>query len=502
MFKEIKKLLREDKKLQWILFAGFILQVIVSIKAIGFSTFDQHFSIIEFSSYQLGNEHAANYAVELQEKLRPTLQVYMFSAYYQLCIAAGIKDPYTQLTILRILLGLVMFIAFNLIAIHYFKNEKRNILYWVLLILNFSWIFPYTRTLYSSEMLSGLFFFIPAALYDYKKGRTPGILFLIGIGFLFGLSFYFRYQISLALIGFGIWLVFFEKKFHRLLPLFLGFSLALLFNFYLDSRFYDQWIFTPYQHFYHNIVEDKASDYGHQSFLRYIGVLIGVITAPPFSIVIFIFIVIAYFKKFSHPIFLSTLLFIVGHSFIGHKEERFLFPIFGALPLLAGWSLPYLINFYQHSKRWLAGLIRVLFIITIIVNFILLGLFTIIPYSQSVYFGYKLKKKFIDSGTVIFCLYRTPYETVSGVPMTFYQKAIKGFSLKKVYSPDSLRQLTASGMYIATTYNEIKPRMQMLDSLGYKPVDFSSPILWKINRFLQSKGKPTVNDSWVLYRKE
>ena len=39
------------------------------------------------------------------------------------------------------------------------KKEPPKILYAVLLILNFSWIFPYTRTLYSSEMLSGLFFF-------------------------------------------------------------------------------------------------------------------------------------------------------------------------------------------------------------------------------------------------------------------------------------------------------------------------------------------------------
>jgi hypothetical protein len=187
---------------------------------------------------------------------------------------------------------------------------------------------------------------------------------------------------------------------------------------------------------------------------------------------------------------------------IGHKEERFLYPIFSALPLLAGWSLPSLMNFYQQSKKWIAATIRALLIITIVVNTVLLVLFTIIPYSQTVHFGNKLSREFKNTQTTIYCLYRTPFETVSGVPMVFYQKAMRGFKLKKVYTADSLRLLTTANVYIATTYNEIKPQMPMLDSLGYKPVDYSSKILWQINRFLHSRNKPTVNDTWVLYKKK
>src|SRR5258705_7901836 len=91
MFGDLKKIIREDKKARLILLAGLIVQVITSITAIGFSNFDQHFSIVEFSSLQLGNENAASYAFELESKIRPTLQVYLFSGFYKACMFVHIR---------------------------------------------------------------------------------------------------------------------------------------------------------------------------------------------------------------------------------------------------------------------------------------------------------------------------------------------------------------------------------------------------------------------------
>ncbi|HYC40665.1 MAG TPA: hypothetical protein VEB63_09265 [Chitinophagaceae bacterium] len=498
MFLQFRKLIAGDQKLQWILAAGLIVQLATSVTAIGFSTFDQHFSIIEFSSYQLGEEHAADYAVELREQLRPTAQVYLFSTFRQFCGALGIDDPYAQLTILRILLGAIMFAAFNLAALYFFHRGHRRVLYWVLLILNFSWMFPYTRTLYSSEMMAGLFFLVALALYDAESRNRSRFGMILFVGFLFALGFYFRYQIALALIGVGIWILFAEKKHPNLGPLALGFAAGLLLNFYLDSRFYEQWVFTPFEHFHHNIVKGKSSDYGHQSFLRYVGTLSAVITAPPFSLVLFGIILIGWFRNPLHPIFLGVALFVIGHSLVGHKEERFLYPVFPALPLLAGWSIPYLLPAFRSRVR---PVLKVLLILTVVVNVALLGAFMLVPYSQTVHFGNKLRKKFNESGQTVYCLYRSPYETMSGVPMRFYQKGVQGFTLRELTISDSIAKLP-NGAYFATTFNEIKTQFSLLDSLGFRPVAYSSSILWKLNGMLHSRGKPTVNDSWVLFRKD
>ncbi len=502
MFADTKKLVLTDRRLQMILLLGIVIQIITSIQAIGFSNFDQHFSIVEFSSYQLGNENGAHYAFELESKIRPTLQVYLFSAYYKICLLAGIEDPYLQLTILRVIMGLLMFCIFNLIAFHYFKKEPLKILYTVLLILNFSWILPYTRTLYSSEMLSGLFFFAAIALYDAKRNNNPSGIFLFFVGFLLCLSFYFRFQIGFAIAGFGLWLLLVEKKYKRLFPLTAGFLVAFLINLYLDYGFYGEWVLTPARYFQTNILQGKAAEYGTSSFLKYIGLLVAVMTAPPFSLLLLYFSLKTLFKKISHPVFITVLLFIIGHSIIGHKEERFLYPVFSALPLIVGWSLPALIHYYNTCKKWIARLIRIALLITIVVNTLLLLLFTFIPYAQTVDFGRSLKERFKHKTVEIYCLYRTPLETMSAVPMVFYQKGVKNLHLKKISTPDSLRYLTTSGTYIATTFNEIKPNLLMMDSLGYKPVAFSSKILWNINQFLHARKKPTVNDAWVLYKKE
>jgi len=65
-----------------------------------------------------------------------------------------------------------------------------------------------------------------------------------------------------------------------------------------------------------------------------------------------------------------------------------------------------------------------------------------------------------------------------------------------------VRSINANDIYFAVTYNDLKNGRPMLDSLGYKPVLYSSNLLWHINEFLHSKKINTINDIWVLYRKE
>jgi phosphatidylinositol glycan class B len=158
MLNEIKKLVQKDPKLQLLLFGALIVQLVTCITAVGFFQPDQHFQVIEFSSFQLHKASGATHVWELNDFVRPTLQVYLFSAYSIICGFLNINDPYLQLTILRIILGIKMFIIFNLITIYYLKNENRKVLYYALLILNFSWLFPYIRTLFSSEILSSIVF--------------------------------------------------------------------------------------------------------------------------------------------------------------------------------------------------------------------------------------------------------------------------------------------------------------------------------------------------------
>ena len=85
MFKEIKKIIQGDRNLRLILAGGFVIQLITCITATGFYHPDQHFSIVEFSSYQLGKESGVSYVWEFTHFVRPTLQIWLFSGYYKFC---------------------------------------------------------------------------------------------------------------------------------------------------------------------------------------------------------------------------------------------------------------------------------------------------------------------------------------------------------------------------------------------------------------------------------
>ena len=503
MLTEIKKVIRQDLKLKYLLIAGLLVQLLFSITATGFYHTDQHFQVIEFSSHQSGEPNSMSVLWESENPVRSTVQVYMFTAWHWLINTIGIHNSFLELTLLRIILGLLMFAVFSIIAMHYFKNEQKIILYSVLLLLNFSWFLPYTKTLFSSEMLSSLFFFGSVCWYDYFKDKKPGISFLLLIGFLLSLAFYFRFQTGFFLAGFGIWMLIKQKNIYHYLYLAAGFIIGFLLNTWLDHGFYGQWVFTPYEYFYTNIIDKRAASFGTSSFLRYVGLLIAIVPVPPLSILLFFYAIKSFFKKYDRLIFLTALLFIIGHSLVGHKEERFMFPVLCVMPILIGWGLPGLIKFYSNTKKVIRLILKTLIIFSAGLNFLLLILLLLNPYSQTVHFTALLKKyiKKHEGTTRIYSIIRTPFETESITPVVFYRKDFKNLEFIKI-TKDEADHLNDSAIYLTSTFEQVVDKKKLLDSLGYKPVLYSSSLLWKINEILYSRKILTINDIWVLYKKE
>ncbi len=474
-----------------------MVQLLFCITAVGFLHPDQHFQIIEFSCYQLGEPSGAGNVWELKSEIRPTLQVYFFSAFIKACRLLSITDAYQQLTILRIICGLLTFGLFNAVGFYYFKNERRS-LYVVLLLISFSWTLPYIRTFYSSEIASSVVFFGALLLYEITKERRNFLSPLL-TGFLLALSFYLRFQMAFAIVGFGIWWLLFDKKFRHLVPLLAGFAFGIAINCWLDYRFYNQFVFTPYQYYYENIVAGKAAQFGRSSFTRYIFLLALVIGTPLLSVFLFYYSLKSVLKRYQQPIIWATVFFVLGHCVVAHKEERFMFPILNILPIIVGWSLPSFFQYYSNAtvgwRRFLKGIVG----FSIVLTALALVLLILNPYSQTVEFSRQLKNE-LPAGSTLYCLDRTPFETESKLPLVFYRKSVTNFTTKRLLTIDSVRYLHQA--YITTTYNYAKDSLPFLDSLGCKPLFYSSTALWSINEFLQGKKQHTINDIWVLFRKD
>jgi hypothetical protein len=71
-----------------------------------------------------------------------------------------------------------------------------------------------------------------------------------------------------------------------------------------------------------------------------------------------------------------------------------------------------------------------------------------------------------------------------------------------VHGEDSVAGLGEKAVYLSATFNQVKDRPGLLDSLGYEKVIYSSRLLWGVNEFIGSLKMNTINDIWVLYKKK
>jgi phosphatidylinositol glycan class B len=499
--KQYIQLIQQSKKLQFILILGFFVQVIFCITSVGFFHPDQHFQIIEFSSYQLKQPNAATEVWELAKNIRPTVQVYIFSAFKICCEFVAVNNPFNQLAILRVIQGILFWVVFNAITFYYCKNKSTRTLIIALLLLNFSWFLPYSRTIFSSEMISAIIFF-PAIIfyhqrYTLNKTNAYNSIF---IGILLAFSFFLRFQIAFAMVGFAAWILLFEKKIKLSFYLLVGFLIGVFINVYLDYIFYEKLVFTPYLYFKINILEGKAASFGEKSFTYYIGVLIGIIGAPVISIILLYHYLKTSIQKFKHPIVLSTLLFIVGHCLVGHKEERFIFTIINMIPIILTLN-DNAFSYFSTNFKW-KKIIKPIAIFSIGLNCILLLLFFINPYSQTIQFAKKISTYFNNKPIKMYCYLRTPLQTESHLPLTFYANGMQNIEFVNINNIDSITKSTVGSIWLSSTFNDIKGNLHLIDSLGYKPQLYSSSMLWNINLFMLNKNKNTINDIWVLYKIE
>ncbi|MBS4042673.1 MAG: hypothetical protein KGZ59_02530 [Chitinophagaceae bacterium] len=491
--------IKDSTSIQLVLGFGLLIQIVFCITGIGYFHPDQHFQIIEFSSLQLHLPNAANSVWELESSIRPTIQVYLFSGYRLIVEYLGVLNPFIQLLILRLIQGLLFWYLLNYIAFFYNKHTSHKNLIVTLLIINFSWFLPYSRTLFSSEITAALIFFFSIFLFHKQtlENKKSWINLLL-IGFLIAISFYMRFQLGFAIAGFFFLIFFLEKKYSTTFLLLFGFSLGVALNVFIDFLFYQKIVFTPFLYFNKNIVEGVAASFGEKSFFYYLSVLLGVVLVPPISIIL----LIKYFKvsiqKFKHPIVISCLFFLIGHSMVAHKEERFLFTIINIIPIILSFgNYENLIQRFQTNKFY-----KRIIIFSMGLNVILLITFIFIPYSQSIHFIERLSKEKKLQHQTVSCFERNPLQTESKLPLVFYSKSLQSTNFVNFSSRDSAHlSKQFFSHYIISTYNDLRDQNFNPEKFGYQPILYSSSALWHLNVMLHKKGLNSINDIWVLFEK-
>ncbi len=318
---------------------GWVVYALTAWFSAGYHHPDEHFQLLEFANYKLGNTSAADMPWELGAQIRPALQPTLAMGWMWLCGRLGI-DIFWQAFALRLLGAMLSFYLYVSLIRQTERDFERPQTGKILLgAAIFLWYMPYISVRFSSESWSAICLLAATLLLLRRRSEVAGPLAMAG--FLMGLAFVFRFQSAFAAGGLVAWLFFQQRvRWTALIPLAAGGLSAVALGFAVDTWFYGAPVFTPWRYFEANIVHGKAAEFGVSPWWFYIPDFL-VKAIPPVSIVL-LFLLVAGIRRQPRHIFTWLFLpFLLVHMAVGHKEIRFLFPVaFPALFLMAqGWEV-------------------------------------------------------------------------------------------------------------------------------------------------------------------
>ncbi|MBS4062014.1 MAG: hypothetical protein KG029_16575 [Bacteroidetes bacterium] len=323
--------------------AAFVLFVVHAYTNLGYYHADEHYQIIEFAGIKLGSHQSDDLAWEYKEASRQTIQP---AIAYVLFMGAGffhVTDPYILAFLLRLLTAMVA-----LAAIAFFVKNVQPMVApgsgkTFIFLSFFLWFIPAVNVRFSSESWSGIFilFMLAMILGERKSNRYKHLM----IGLFMGLAFLFRFQSAFLSLGVIAWLLTIKRiAFRDFIALTIGGALTLVFGFLVDSWFYGKLVFTPWTYFDKQILEGIAAGFGESAWWFY---LYELLRAPvfPIGMLIAASLLTLIFIRPKSILLWAVLPFVIGHSFVAHKEVRFLLPLVNLVPLL-------LVTAYDALNAW------------------------------------------------------------------------------------------------------------------------------------------------------
>ena len=207
----------------------------------------------------------------------------------------------------------------------------------------------------------------------------------------------------------SIWLIFCGNFFILIFSLLIAVCIGVI----SDIWFYGEWVFTPWNYLYFNLVLGKASEFGTNPWWYYF-YLFFIKVIPPISILLLLFFIMGAIRnKYSVLLWIIVPFFVI-HMLIGHKEMRFLFPVFPLFVVLVSLGFDYLISGMKRK-----GLLLVVYC-TFGINICLFLFRTFIP--AQILFSYHryLYQIAEDQNYLLISINQAPYDYV-GLPVSFYR---------------------------------------------------------------------------------
>ncbi len=313
-----------------ILVLGGLFFIISAIFSEGYFHADEHYQIVEFAEYFIGNNTANNLAWEFEAQIRPSLQPILAAVIISTSRFIGVESNHSISFILRLISGAFAFFAYYQFHKSLKKEHKIQLNAYTFFFIFMLWFIPFLSVRFSSENWGALFLLLGIGKIINSENKKQFIV----AGVYFGVSFLFRFQMALAILGVLGWYISQRQKpLSNLWQIGLGGFSILVIGVFLDTWLYDEFTISFWNYFKSNLIEGKASSFGTQPWYSY-ATWVFRYSFFPIGIVILISTLIFTIKRPRHVITWALVPFILAHCIIGHKELRFLFPLIPFLPYL------------------------------------------------------------------------------------------------------------------------------------------------------------------------
>ena len=310
--------------LLWIILAGSaLIRLATAIFNYGFLALDDYYILSTIVPAQLAPDLSCQ--IELADIRSPIPYLAVFGTTH-LAYLLGLNDPLNQIRALYILLGLFSLVSI-VYAVRIFQllDRPRTALL-AAGILGFHFLMPYISTRSLLENMGAPF--LVASVYYLMRYREKGTAVDLVVSVtLLAFSSMLRFQNGIIFPVF-IYVIAERKNLKDPVILMVTGVILLILTGLPDLFLRGHWHESLFRYVKYNLTH--SSEYGTDPFYNYLPTVLGIILFP--------FLISKYpgfrWKKEYHgllPVVASFFLFLLAHSAIPHKEERFLIPV---LPLL------------------------------------------------------------------------------------------------------------------------------------------------------------------------
>ena len=314
-----------------VLLAACVLYVLTAWFSVGYHSADEHFQIIAFAQWELGELPLEHLAWEFDAGIRSSLQPWIAVAVFKIAAAFGLEDPFMRTFLLRLLTAALALIAIRGYVVATLTSVPRTFRKPFILLSYFLWFLPFLHVRFSSEGWSGIFLVL---CLTTVLQREQVRWWAVRAGAFAGIAILCRPPTGLIILSAMAWMLLVRKDpWREVFTMVIGASIVMLLGVLLDSAFYGHFNPTVWKYVSMGFGGDPAHRFDELPWYYYAPWMVKYGIPPIGGLIVIAFALLCIKQPKSLPVW-CILPFVVVHSYIPHKELRFLYPLADLAPLV------------------------------------------------------------------------------------------------------------------------------------------------------------------------